>query len=294
MIDLGSLGADVAFAWGVNNLGQIVGSSAFERGGNGRGFLWEDGAMIDLGTIPGGHSSVALDINDLQQIVGYADNGGPDVEPMFWEDGVMRSIQNFELGDSGYANRINNLGQIVGFTQFEATAKPRAFIWDETNGMRLIEDLIPPNHGLKINIGRDINDHGQIALEAARGNPFINGEFVGMLVTPVHPTMALEAPSPGAAGVENTLTLTGATPGATVRFLYSRRGGGEIIPGCATRLNALQLANPTFIGMATADENGSASITAMVPSFAGGRTILFQAVVIGDCAISELMQHEFE
>ena len=151
-----------------------------------------------------------------------------------------------------------------------------------------------PEVDLRIRIARDINDHGQIALEASRGNIFQGGKFVGVLLTPVNPTMTMEQPDPGLAGTSNTIPVTGATPGATVRFFYSLRGGGAIIPGCATLTNALQLAAPQLIGSAVADQNGVATITRTVPPVARGQTILFQAVVQSECAISQLVMHRFE
>ncbi|MCC6908215.1 MAG: hypothetical protein IT430_09775 [Phycisphaerales bacterium] len=293
MIDLGTLGGGVAVAWGVNNLGQIVGHT-FSDDPNiigQRGFLWENGQMIDIGTLPGGIECQAFDINDLEQIVGHCRDADRNDIAFLWENGEMRSIHNFELGRASWAERINNRSEVVGFVLQMGYA--HAFIWNETDGMRLLEDLVPPKHGLKIRIGRDINDHGQIALEAYRG-PNQQGIFVGALVTPVHPTMTLADPAPGIAGQPNTLTLTDVTPGATVRFYYSLRGGGELIPGCASRINALQLANPNLVGAATADANGVASFTRPVPLIARGQTILFQAVVQNECTISQLVEHEFE
>lgn len=293
--DLGTLGGGVSWAWGVNNRGQVVGHSFDPNLVGQRGFLWDNGVMIDLGTLPDGIQCQAIDINDLGQIVGHCQDADRNDVAFLWENGAMRSIHDNRLGAISGAASINNRGQVVGFTlRDDQTLATRAFIWDADNGMRDLQELCPPNMAPKRWNAGDINEHGQIAVSAQRGNPFNGGRLVSLFVTPVHPTLTLEAPSPGVAGVENTFILTGAAPGATVRFFYSVRGGGEIIPGCATRLNALQLANPTFIGMGTADENGSASITAMVPSFASGQTILFQAVVQGECAMSQLVVHQFE
>jgi hypothetical protein len=77
-------------------------------------------------------------------------------------------------------------------------------------------------------------------------------------------------------------------------FLYSKQGGGTRIPGCDLQQNALQIENPIVIGTAVADGNGNASIIRNVPNIARGQTILFQAVVQNECAISQLVVHQFE
>jgi probable HAF family extracellular repeat protein len=75
MNELGALpGAPSSLASGINNLGQIVGSSPSEEGGNFRAFLWQDGEMSNLGT----SKAVANAINDSGQIVGVDYQvGGP-------------------------------------------------------------------------------------------------------------------------------------------------------------------------------------------------------------------------
>jgi len=54
-IDLGTLGGRQSFAAAINNRGQIVGSSDTPTNQT-HGFLWEDGAMIDLGALGGNFS----------------------------------------------------------------------------------------------------------------------------------------------------------------------------------------------------------------------------------------------
>ncbi len=77
-------------------------------------------------------------------------------------------------------------------------------------------------------------------------------------------------------------------------FLYSKTGGGTRIPGCDLQRNALQLDSPTVIGTAIADGSGVAMITRNVPPVARNQIILFQAMVPGECAISQLVLFGFE
>ncbi len=154
------------------------------------------------------------------------------------------------------------------------------------------DDLLPPRTGWRTEWGHDINESGQISGTAY---PIPDeGTFFAFLMSPVHPTLEMAAPSPGRAGEANTITLRNVTPDARVQFLYSRRGGGTRIPGCTLQQNALQLDSPTVIGTAVADQNGVASITRTVPPIARNQTILFQAVVQNECAISQLVVHQFE
>lgn len=73
MCDLGTLDAGgTAEAWGVNERGQVVGTSC-PPSGDCKAFLWEHGVMKDLNLLKGNykdHLENAMDINNLGQITG--------------------------------------------------------------------------------------------------------------------------------------------------------------------------------------------------------------------------------
>jgi len=77
--DLGTLGGNYTVANALNTAVQVVG---FSRTGKCAGrscaplhaFLWENGTMRDLGTLPGSTESSAWGINDLGAVVGYSGN----------------------------------------------------------------------------------------------------------------------------------------------------------------------------------------------------------------------------
>lgn len=77
MTDLGALGTGGTWAYAVNNLGQVVGTS----NGRGRAFLWQSGAMTDLNSLidpsSGWQLTEALDINDNGWIVGKGIGASP-------------------------------------------------------------------------------------------------------------------------------------------------------------------------------------------------------------------------
>ena len=156
-IDLGTLGgtsADTSTANGINNRGDVVGSSTIN--GETRAFLWTaaDG-MRDLGTL-GGPSSTARSINDARQVVGASDVW-PDVHHAFvWTDaGGMVDLGTLG-GATSDAFAINNLGQVVG-TSLVATGERHPFLWTEATGMTDLASALGDTAA-----PRGINDAGQI------------------------------------------------------------------------------------------------------------------------------------
>ncbi len=267
----------------------IVGTTDTDLAEYGHAALWTDPkTVIDLGVFPGDRASWANAINDAGDVVGTSGNGGSESHAFLWRNNTLSDIHQPGVSRYSVAQDINNRGEIVGYGS-QGSGGSRAVYWTPQLHMIDLNDIIPPRSGWVLFIGWAINESGQIACQAER-----HGELIGALVNPVYPTMNLSAPSPGAAGASNTLTVTGVTPGKRIAFLYSKRGGGAIIPGCNLQQNALQLDSPTIVGTATADANGEATITRNVPLIARGQTILFQAVVQNECAISQLVVHEFE
>ena len=82
--DLGTLdgGTGTAEAWGVNERGQVVGTSC-SPSGNCRAFLWENGEMKDLDKLKGAYPHLllnAMDINNLGEITGRAQISSTEFE----------------------------------------------------------------------------------------------------------------------------------------------------------------------------------------------------------------------
>jgi probable HAF family extracellular repeat protein len=67
--DLGTLGGTFSIALEINERGQVVGESKKESGLSGA-FLWQDGTMVELGTVPDAGLNGATGINNRGQIVG--------------------------------------------------------------------------------------------------------------------------------------------------------------------------------------------------------------------------------
>jgi probable HAF family extracellular repeat protein len=107
----------------INNQGIVVGYSSIRPGGvlNAHACLWQRGAdrrAVDLGSLGG--RSVATDINDQKQVVGWSSTSDAPWQRLafLWRNGEMLSLRDLIPQDSGWTlttdNAINNKGQIVG------------------------------------------------------------------------------------------------------------------------------------------------------------------------------------
>ena len=86
-------------------------------------FQWQNGALTDLGAIPGGGSSVSTWITPNGLIAGLSQTGGTDplfsglpiVHAVLWQNGGITDLGTLPSG--GYeseANAVNSRGQVVG------------------------------------------------------------------------------------------------------------------------------------------------------------------------------------
>ena len=143
MQDLSTLGGTDSAAFAINERGQIAGWSFTNTSPNpGVGctgqpinvptvdpFLWENGKMIDLGTL-GGTCGQAWALNNRGQVVGFSnlvgDNTG--VHAFLWDmKGGMQDLGTLG-GDSGGASAINDAGDIVGVDS-RADGSGGSFLW---------------------------------------------------------------------------------------------------------------------------------------------------------------------
>lgn len=162
--DLGTGG----FAFGINNLGQIVGTVGSADGTTEYAALWRNGAITNLRTLPGDFAAIASGINNQGQVVGSTlDASFNWAHAFIWQDGVMTDLNTLFPGDSNLfatmANQINEGGQIVGMATVLAgphTGETHAFLATPVDERidRSVADVAPthPKSNLPGSVNRQI------------------------------------------------------------------------------------------------------------------------------------------
>jgi probable HAF family extracellular repeat protein len=164
MRDLGTLGGLDAMAGLVNDRGQVAGVSYTNEDPNPttgyptlHPFLWENGKMLDLGSL-GGTVGGAIAINNRGQVVGVSNLAGDQGSDLFlWDKCKLTDLTTQSIGGSlVFANAINDTGQIVGGAIFRG-GEFDAAVWHKG----VLTDLGTLD-GDCASVAWAINSHGQI------------------------------------------------------------------------------------------------------------------------------------
>jgi probable HAF family extracellular repeat protein len=173
--DLGTLGGNQSFVFGINDAGQLAGSSE-DAAGHRRAFLYENGAMKDLGTF-GGKISEAAAINPTGQIAGYAQTKTGDAHAFVYDGKLLKDLGTLG-GSLSQANSINAAGQVTGFA-YTAKGEQHAMTWTQAGGMVDLNKVLrhaPP--GLVLSNGLAISDDGSIVAQANPGLVLLKPHYV--------------------------------------------------------------------------------------------------------------------
>ena len=150
--DIGALNSDSSLTvpQAMSERGSVVGSSR----GSGevlKAFFWSpDSGILDIGA-PGW--SEALDVNDHDEVVGYADN-----RAFIWsrQEG-FRSVGP-DSAVFSTATAINNLGQVVGWAR-DGEDEERAFIWTPQDGLMDLGNL---SEEFPLSLAFEVSDSGVV------------------------------------------------------------------------------------------------------------------------------------
>ncbi len=202
MQDLGALGGPDSSASFVNQRGQIAGeffTSFTPNSSTGvptqDPFFWENGKMVDIGTLGGTVGSPGW-MNNRGQVVGSSNLAGDQTFHAFlWDH--HNSPRLMDLGTVGgsysYANSINDAGEIVGVATTPTDAEWHPFLWK--NGV--MADL-GAFAGETCSGGNSINSRGQVV---GFGSADCNNEDHAFLSENGGPLIDLQTLVPPGSGV---------------------------------------------------------------------------------------------
>ena len=171
---------------GINNSGLAVGGADAGSGILQAYAVGANGVPVSLGVLPNGSTSQALAVNDLGQIVGYANTPvgtGTANHAVLWQSQSQTAYTIQDLGTLGgansSANAINGNGQVVGVADMP-TPGGHAFFWH--NGVMLDLNAIASDNptNLTLAVANGINALGQITGSATASS----GDTHAYLATP--------------------------------------------------------------------------------------------------------------
>ncbi|HTB13483.1 MAG TPA: hypothetical protein VK752_18010 [Bryobacteraceae bacterium] len=183
-------GDTVGFALGINDLGQVVGSTgdcsntvvtAVGLLAGPHAVLWENGSAIDLGNLGGKTMGKAAAINNRGEVAGFSDLADGTVHSFLWtRDAGMHDLGALNGDVLGDPAGINNSTQVVGGS-CDSSGNCRAFLW-QSNVLSDLNSLIPADSPLYLVYALGINDVGEIVGFAVETN---TGDVHAYVATPI-------------------------------------------------------------------------------------------------------------
>ncbi|HLV81468.1 MAG TPA: hypothetical protein VKT32_14375, partial [Chthonomonadaceae bacterium] len=210
--DLGTLGGYSSQALSLNGAAAVAGWSTTADGFT-HAFLYSNGVLQDLGTLPGGSNSYAQGINAAGQVVGYADTPDGFLHGFLYSNGQMQDLGTLPFGRFSNAQAINTAGQIAGNSD-TVDGTYHAFL--ATGGALADLGLLP---GGTYSDAYALNDSGQVvgAVTTAAGAThafFYNGGTLQDIDSPSSPYSIANA-------INNAGQVAGGVKSASDNLLYA-------------------------------------------------------------------------
>ncbi|HZW08561.1 MAG TPA: hypothetical protein VFF69_01540 [Phycisphaerales bacterium] len=180
---------DLSMAYAASANGSTVVGISMKNLSDGEAFVWTEGTgMVGLGDLPGWDNySIATDVTpDGATVVGGC-SPSAGYEAFRWTQGTgMTPLGDFAGGDHySIATGVTADGQIiVGTGDWDGgLGGARAFIWDETHGLRDLKTVLETEHGLDLTgwsllYANDISADGSVIVGQGIN---LSGEYEGWI-----------------------------------------------------------------------------------------------------------------
>lgn len=149
-----------AEAYRINDSGQIAGKATLD-GGQSHAVYWDRIGIVDIGTLPGGANSFAMDINEAGVVAGSSEAEIGQSAFTWTKAGGLVDYGNtdppFRLAVAGF-NGLNNNGLLVGTTYILLSPYHAAL---GREGQRGVIDISPPGRN-SVGMALAVNDAGTI------------------------------------------------------------------------------------------------------------------------------------
>jgi probable HAF family extracellular repeat protein len=180
MLNIGTLGGVFGTASGLNNRGQVAGTSDLAGDQAAHPFLWQQGSLRDLGTL-GGSSAFGNWIDEAGGVVGGSfTEGGLPFRAFRWINGRMINLGSLNGDQCSIASSGNSKGQVVGDSSPDCD-QSHPFLWENGGPMVDLNSFVTPGSGILLREVFFINERGEIAVSGR----VANGDDHAFLLVPL-------------------------------------------------------------------------------------------------------------